>query len=81
MYHIRIGNQVHDLSICILNLSERFLKLVIFRVSSCDLSPPLKPRVGGSSKVHKMSYTHPNLIPLVAMGSMRQEEAMGKIPY
>ena len=55
--------------------------LVIFRLSSCDSSPPLRLAVGGSSKVHKMSYTHPNLIPLVAMGSMRQEEEMRKDPF
>ena len=47
--------------------------LVIFRLSSCDPSPPLKLAVGGSSKVHKMSYTHPNSIPLVAMSYMRQD--------
>ncbi|CAF4206816.1 unnamed protein product, partial [Adineta steineri] len=50
-------------------------------LSSCDLSPPLKPAVGGSSKVCKMSYTHPNSILSVAMGSLRQEEEMGKIPF
>ena len=37
--------------------------------------------VGGSSKVHKISYTHPNLIFLVPMSSMRQEEEMGKNPF
>ena len=55
--------------------------LVIFRLSSCDSSPPFKLIVGGSSKVHKMSYTHQNLIPSVAMGSMRQGEEMGKNPF
>ena len=52
----------------------------MFRLSSCDLSPPLKLAVGGSSKVHKMSYTHPNSIPSVTMSSMRKEEDMGKNP-
>ena len=37
-------------------------QLVNFKLSSCDSSPPLRLVVGGSSKVHKMSYTHPNLI-------------------
>ena len=55
-------------------------QLVIFKLSSCDLSPPLEPVTGGSSKVRKMSYTHPNLIPLVAMGSRRKEEEMRKDP-
>jgi hypothetical protein len=50
-------------------------------LSSCDLSPPLKPAVGGSLKVQKMSYTHPNLIPSVSMGSSRQEEDMGKSSF
>ena len=54
--------------------------LVIFRLSSCDSSPPLKLVVGGSSKVHKMSYTNPNLIMSISMSSMRQEEEMGKRP-
>ena len=55
-------------------------QLVNFKLSSCDLSPPLKPVTSGSSKVRKMSYTHPNLIPSVAMGSRRQEEEMIKDP-
>jgi hypothetical protein len=55
---------------------RKISQLVIFKLSSCDLSPPLKPVTGGSSKVHKMSYTHPNSIPSVAMGSRRQEEEM-----
>jgi hypothetical protein len=42
-------------------------QLVIFKLSSCDLSPPLEPVTGGSSKVHRMSYTHPNSIPSVSM--------------
>ena len=57
---------------------RKISQLVIFRLSSCDLSPPLKPIVGGSSKVHKMSYTHPNSIPSVAMGYRRQEEEIWK---
>ena len=55
--------------------------LVIFRLSSCDSSPPLRLIVGGSSKVHRMSYTHPNSIPSIAMSSLRQEEEMGKNPF
>ena len=55
-------------------------QLVNFKLSSCDLSPPLKPVASGCSKVHKMSYTHTNLIPLVAMGSKRQEEEKKKDP-
>ena len=53
-------------------------QLVIFKLSSSDLSPPLEPVTGGSSKVHRMSYNHPNSSLSVAMGSMRQEEEMGK---
>jgi hypothetical protein len=53
-------------------------QLVNFKLSPCDLSPPLKPVAGGSSKVRKRSYTHPNSIPLVAMGSRRKEEEMRK---
>ena len=60
---------------------RKISQLVIFKLSSCDLSPPLKLTVDGSSKVHKMSYTHPNLILLVSMSSMRQEEEMGKNPF
>jgi hypothetical protein len=55
-------------------------QLVNFKLSSCDLSPPLKLVAGGSSKVRKMSYTHPNLIPYIDMGSRRQEEEMRKDP-
>ena len=36
---------------------------------------------GGSSKVDKMSSTHPNIIPSVAMSSMRQREDMRKNPF
>jgi hypothetical protein len=49
-------------------------QLVNFGLFPCDLSPPLKPIVGGFSKDCKMSYTHPNSISLVAMGSRRKEE-------
>jgi hypothetical protein len=56
-------------------------QLVIFKLSSCDLSPPLKLVTGGSLKVHKMSYTHPNLIPSVVMGYRRKEEEMRKDPF
>ena len=55
-------------------------QLVNFKLSSCDLSPPLKPIAGGTSKVRKMSYTHPNSIPPVAMGSRRKKEEMRKDP-
>ena len=40
-----------------------FLQVVIFKLSSCDSSPPLEPATGESSNNHKMSYTHPNSIP------------------
>ena len=60
---------------------KKIPQLVIFKLSSCDLSPPLKLAVGGSSKVHKMSYTHPNLIPSVAMGYKKKEEEMGKTHF
>ena len=60
---------------------RKISQLVNFKLSSCDLSPPFKPVAGGSSKVRKMSYTHPNLISSVAMGSRRQEEEMRKDPF
>jgi hypothetical protein len=60
---------------------KKISQLVNFELFPCDLSPPLKPTVGGFSKDHKMSYTHPNLISLVAMGSRRQEEEMRKDPF
>ena len=41
---------------------RKISQLVIFKLSSCDLSPPLEPLTSESSNVHKMSYTHPNLI-------------------
>jgi hypothetical protein len=53
-------------------------QLVIFELFPCDLSPPLKLVVGGISKDHKMSYTHPNSSLSVAMSSRRQEEEMRK---
>ena len=56
-------------------------QLVIFKLSSCDLSPPLEPITGESSKLRKMSYTHPNSILSVAMGSRREEENMRKDPF
>ena len=59
---------------------RKISQLVNFKLCSCDLSPPLKPVVGGSSKVHKMSYVHPNSIPLVDLSYMRQEEEMIKDP-
>ena len=53
-------------------------QLVIFKLSSCDSSSPLEPVTGESSNDHKMSYTHPNSILLVSMGSRRKEEEMRK---
>ena len=35
---------------------KKISQLVNFKLSSCDLSPPLKPVAGGSSKFRKMSY-------------------------
>ena len=55
-------------------------QLVNFKLFPCDHSPPLKPAVGGFLKDRKMSYTHPNSIPSVAMGSRRQGEDDEKIP-
>ena len=49
----------------------KFSQVVIFKLSSCDSSPPLEPINCESSNDHKMSYTHPNLIPSIAMGSRR----------
>ena len=60
---------------------RKISQLVIFKLSSCDLSPPLKPVTGGSLKVCKMSYIHPNSILLVDMGSRRKEEEMRKDPF
>ena len=56
-------------------------QLVNFELFPCDLSPPLKLAVGGFSKDRKMSYTHPNLILSVAMGSMRQDEEIREDPF
>ena len=60
---------------------RKISQVVIFKLSSCDSSPPLEPVTGESSNDHKMSYTHPNSIPLVAMGSRRQDEVMRKDPF
>ena len=60
---------------------RKISQLVIFKLSSCDSSPPLELVNGESSNVHKMSYTHPNLIPSVDMGSRRREEEMRKDPF
>ena len=60
---------------------RKISQLVIFKLSSFDLSPPLEPVNGGSSKVHRMSYTHPNLVMSVAMGSRREGEDMIKDPF
>jgi hypothetical protein len=50
---------------------KKISQVVIFKLSSCDSSPPLEPLTGESSNDHKMHYTHPNLIMSVAMGSKR----------
>ena len=60
---------------------RKISQLVNFKLSSCDLSPPLKPVTGGSLKVRKMSYTHPNSISSVYIGFRRQEEEMRKDPF
>ena len=60
---------------------RKISQLVIFKLSSCDSSPPLKPVTGESSNDHKMSYTHPTSILSVSMGSRRQEEEMRKDPF
>ena len=51
---------------------RKFSQVVIVKLSSCDSSPPLESVTGESSNDHRMSYTHPNLIPSVAMGSRRK---------
>ena len=60
---------------------RKISQFVIFKLSSCDSSPPLEPVTGESLNAHKMSYTHPNSILSVAMGSRRQEEEMRKDPF
>jgi hypothetical protein len=50
---------------------RKISQVVIFKLSSCDSSPPLEPVTGESSNDHRMSYTHPNFIPQVSMGSRR----------
>ena len=60
---------------------RKISQVVILKLSSCDSSPPLEPVTGESSNDHKMSYTHPNLILLVAMGYRRQYEEMRKDPF
>ena len=42
---------------------------------------PWSLAVGGSSKVDKMSSTHPNSILLIGMSSMRQSKYMSKNPF
>ena len=81
MTHIRIENQVQESSICTLKPLERFHNFQNFELFPCDLSPPLKPAVGGFLKDHKMRHTHPNSTRSVAMGSRRQEEEMIKYPF
>ena len=60
---------------------KKISQLVIFKLSSCDSSPPLEPVTGESSNDHKMSYTHPNLISSIAIGSRRKQEVMRKDPF
>ena len=60
---------------------RKISQVVIFKLSSCDSSPPLEPITGESSNDHKISYTHPNSIISVAMGSRRREEEMSKDPF
>ena len=60
---------------------RKISQLVIFKLSSCDSSLPLNPVTGEPSNMHKMSYTHLNLITSVAMGSRRREEKMRKDPF
>jgi hypothetical protein len=60
---------------------RKISQLVNFELFPCDLSPPLRPVVGGFSKDRKISYTHPNSISSVSMGSRRQEEEMRKGPF
>jgi hypothetical protein len=56
----------------------KFSSLVIFKLSSCDSSPSLITGGGGSSKVDKISSTHPNPILSVAMSFISQREDMRK---
>ena len=41
---------------------RKFTQAVIFKLSSCDSSPPLEPVTGESPNDHWMSSTHPNSI-------------------
>ena len=78
MNHIRIGNQVHDLSKCIFNILEIFDHLSFSDYLLVTAHLPSTLVVSGSSNIDKMSSTHPNLIPSVVMSSMRQKEEMRK---
>ena len=60
---------------------RKISQFVIFKLSSCDSSPPLEPITAESLNMHKMSYTHPNSIPSVDMGSRWREEKMSKDPF
>ena len=60
---------------------RKFSEVVIFKLSSCDSSPPLELVIGESSNDHRMSYSHPNSILLVVMGSRRWEVVMRKYPF
>jgi hypothetical protein len=60
---------------------RKISQVVIFKLSSCDSAPPLKPVTGETSNDHKMSYTHHNLIPSVSMDSREREEEMRKYPF
>jgi len=50
---------------------RKISQVVIFKLSSFDSSPPLKPVTGEFLNDHKMSYTHPNSILSVTMGYRR----------
>jgi hypothetical protein len=78
---MRIKNQVHDLSKCIFNLPESFHHLYFSSYLLVTLHLPSSLVGDGSLKVNKMSSTHPNPIPSVAMSSMSQREDMRKNPF
>ena len=79
--HMRIGNQVQELSQCIFKLLEVFHHLYFSSYLLVTLHLPWSLADGGSSKDDKMSSTHPNPILLVIMSSMRQMEDMSKNPF
>ena len=79
--HIRIGNQIQNLSKCTINLLENFHHLLLSSYLLVTLHLPWSLAVGGSSNVDKMSSTHPNPIPSVAMSSMFRGKDMRKTPF